>query len=177
MYSYKDFLSKKLYYAKELYEHEAEVRRQTSGKFSITITIYTAIIAAWVTLFSKIIGNIDIKRLSLMDTTLFIILFATIILVIVSICFFTDCFINYKERVVEPIQVKDLFKDGESLINEYELSEIINSIDDVMANSYMECAIHNYKQTTKKIKLLNKAYRFIVISIVDLFAGFLMYSV
>lgn len=173
MYSYKDFLSKKLNYSKELYEHESNVRQQTSNKFTITITIYIAIITAWITLFSSIIKSKDIKVLSLLDIILFIILASVIIFIITSILFFISCFMNYKEEIIEPIQINKLFNDSEALFNEYTLDEIINNIDNIMANSYMECAIWNYNQTTHKIKLLNKAYIFILISIVDLFIVFL----
>lgn len=173
MYSYKDFLSKKLNYSKELYEHESKVRQQASNKFTITITIYIAIITAWITLFSSVIKSKDIKVLSLLDILLFVILLSVIILIVISISFFISCFMNYKEKIIEPVQVNGLFNDSEDLLNEYSLDEIINNIDNLMANSYMDCAICNYNQTTHKIKLLNKSYVFILISIIDLFIGFL----
>lgn len=173
MYSYEDFLSKKLSYSKELYEHEATVRQQSSSKFAITITIYTAVITAWITLFSTIVKSVNIQELSLLEVILFIILLSTIILVIISIAFFISCFMNYKEETIEPIQVKKLFDDSDILFSQYEPNDIINNIDNIMANSYMKCAIHNFEQTTKKIKLLNKSYVFVLISIVNLFIAFL----
>ena len=80
---------------------------------------------------------------------------------------------NYKEETIEPIQVKKLFDDSDILFSQYEPNDIINNIDNIMANSYMKCAIHNFEQTTKKIKLLNKSYVFVLISIVNLFIAFL----
>lgn len=173
MYSYEDFLSKKISYSKELYEHELKVRQQTSNKFAITITIYTAIITAWITLFSSTVKSVNIKMLSLLDVILFTILLSVIILVIISIAFFINCFMDYKEETIEPIQVNKLFDDSEVLFDQYKMDEIINNIDDIIANSYMKCAICNFNQTTQKIKLLNKSYVFILISIVDLFIAFL----
>lgn len=173
MYSYEDFLLKKLNYGKELYEHESKVRQQTSGKFAITITIYTAIITAWITLFSSVVKSVNTEALSLPAIVLVIILLSIIILVIISIVHFLCCFMNYKERTIEPSQVSKLFDDSESLFGQYESDEIISNIDNIMANSYMQCAIHNFNQTTKKIKSLNNAYIFMLISIVDLFVAFL----
>lgn len=174
MYSYEKFLSKKLSYSKELYEHELKVRQQTSNKFAVTITIYIAIITAWITLFSSTLKSVDIKMLSLLDVILFIILFSVIILVIISISFFISCFMNYKEETIEPIQVNKVFDDSEALFDEHKMDEIINNIDNIMANSYIKCAICNFNQTAQKIKLLNKSYVFILISIVDLFVAFLL---
>lgn len=103
MYSYKDFLSKKLSYSKELYEQESKVRQQSSSKFAVTITLYIAIITAWITLFSSTVKNVDIQAISLLEIILFTILLSTIILIIISISFFVCCFINYNEETIEPI--------------------------------------------------------------------------
>lgn len=174
MYSYKDFLSKKLSYSKELYEHELKIRQQTSNKFAITITIYIAIITAWITLFSSTVKSIDKEMLSLFNIILFTILFSVIIFVIISIAFFITCFMNYKEETIEPIQVNKIFEDSKDLFDEYKMDEIVNNIDNIMANSYLKCAICNFNQTAQKIKLLNKSYVFMLVGIVDLFIAFLL---
>lgn len=80
---------------------------------------------------------------------------------------------NYKENIVSPEQVVNLFNNSENLIEDYKMGEIIDNIDSIMANSYFECAIHNFKQTTKKINLFNKAYFFMIIGICGLFIVFL----
>ncbi len=173
MYSYKDFLSKKLSYSKELYEQESKVRQQSSSKFAATITLYIAIITAWIALFSSTVKNVDIEAVSLLEIILFTILLSTIILIIISVSFFVCCFINYNEETIEPTQVNDILIDSENLFNQYEPDEVINNIDNIMANSYMKCAINNFEQNFKKIKLLNKAYVFILIIVVCLLIAFL----
>ena len=89
---------------------------------------------------------------------------------IISISFFVVCFMNYKEKIIEPMQVNIMIKESQNAIGEH---EIVNSIDDIMGNSYLECAIHNYNQTTEKIKLLNKSYVLLLISIVVMLFVFL----
>ena len=81
---------------------------------------------------------------------------------------------NYKEKTIEPTQLNKLFNDSNNLFDEYKPNEIINNIDDIMANSYMECAINNFDKNTIKIKLINRAYVFLLISLVDLFIAFLI---
>lgn len=68
------------------------------------------------------------------------------------------------------MQVNIMIKESQNAIGEH---EIVNSIDDIMGNSYLECAIHNYNQTTEKIKLLNKSYVLLLISIVVMLFVFL----
>ena len=173
MYSYKDFLSKKLNYSKELYEQESKIRQQSSSKFAITITIYTAIITAWITLFTSTINKVNIEAISLHEMILFFILLLTMVLVIVSIVFFICCFMNYDEETIDPTQVNDILSKSNDLFGQYTPDEIINNIDNIIANSYMKSAMNNFEQNVKKIKLLNKAYVFILISICCLFITFL----
>lgn len=174
MYSYKDFLSKKINYSRYLYEQELKIRQQAGNKFTPTVTIYTVIITSWITLFSSTIKSINVQCLVLSDIILFVALFSVIILLIISIIYFVNCFMNYKENVIEPEQLSKLFNDSESLMGEYEIDEVINNIDNIVANSYIECAIHNFKQTTEKIRLLNKSYMLLLISIINLFIAFLV---
>ncbi len=147
------------------------------GKFAPTVTIYTAIITAWIALFSSAIKNTDIQCLKLFDIILFVVLFVSIILLIVSIVFFINCFMNYNENVVEPEQLSKLFDSSEGLIGTYDINEVINNIDNIVANSYIECASHNFKQTTEKIKALNSSYTFMLIGIVVLFIAFLFTTI
>ena len=173
MYTYKDFLSKKISYGKELYEHELTVRQQAGSKFTPTVTIYTAFITAWIALFSSALKTTNIQCLALSDMILFILLFSVLAIIVVSISYFLRCYMNYKENIVSPEQVVNLFNNSENLIEDYKMGEIIDNIDSIMANSYFECAIHNFKQTTKKINLFNKAYFFMIIGICGLFIVFL----
>lgn len=171
-----NFLSFKFKHSQKLYEEELRIREQTGNKFTPTITILIAIITAWITLFSKKVTQIDINAISLADIIIFALLIATLVFIVISCLYFVKCFLFFEEEITDPIKVKEKINDSEKCLIDHELDEVLDNLYKLLANSYIEAAIVNYKHTSTQMAFLRLSYHFIIASVVSLGVSFLFIS-
>lgn len=167
--SEQSLLSYELELYRQLYMDEINRRNQYSDKVFKSIPVFVPLIGAimWLIFnFTKIYtGTVDV-----IDFIIFVlIIICSIIMLAATINFFRTLYC-YEEHRIDPEAVSQMILDYKKQTKNNE--NIIKTVNESMIETYRSCAIHNSKQSKKRMEKFNEFYWLILLEIIFLIIAF-----
>lgn len=156
-------LSYELELYKQLNKYEEEYRNKYSDKVFKSITVVISIIGAVIWLLHKFTTlKYTEKQHCIEEINIKLLVIIVVILVILVFTFFIVLY-GYKERIVNPDEIKELLLEYKSETSDEE--EIIIAVNESLLMTYRKAAISNHKQNKNRSTLFNIFYIFVAVEL------------
>lgn len=156
-------LSYELELYKQLNKYEEEYRNKYSDKVFKSITVVISIIGAVIWLLYKFTTlKYTEKQHYIKEINIKLLVVIVVILIILVFTFFIVLY-GYRERIVNPGEIKTLLSEYKS--KTYDEKEIIIAMDESLLMTYKRAAISNHKQNKNRSTLFNIFYILVAVEL------------